>query len=113
MDQLKRERWKVSTNDIYRIEEEKDGSFCIYHEDAEGDGPSVYIGNGTNLRDATRLCDEAPAEYGYYIAWVDDRDGYIAPLGRGGAVTFGDEDKEEVDWIDDKIELDQAWIYGR
>ena len=64
----------MSANDIYRIEEREDGSFDLYHSDSENYPSDKPLVKGLSLKEATRVCDENPAEYGYYIAWIDDKD---------------------------------------
>ena len=63
----------MSANDIYRIEEVGDGRFSLYHHDIEG-FPAKPLVVGITLKEATRICTDDPAEYGYYIAWIDDRE---------------------------------------
>ena len=65
----------MSLDDVYRIEELEEGQdlFSVYHHDVE-DYPREPLVVGVSLKEATRFCDEQPAEYGYYIAWIDGRD---------------------------------------
>lgn len=65
----------MSADDIYRIEEEAEGKdiFSVYHHGIE-DYPREPLVVGITLKEATRICTDDPAEYGYYIAWIDDRE---------------------------------------
>ena len=63
----------MSTDDIYRIEELEDGRFSVYHYGVE-DYPREPLVVGVSLKAATWICDNEPAEYGYYIAWIEDRE---------------------------------------
>ena len=84
----------MSANDVYRIEERTDGLFDVYHDDADS-LPRIRgrVAKALALKDATSWCGKFPAEYGYYIAWLDDQD-------------YSEEKKGELDALESKQKLE-------
>jgi hypothetical protein len=66
----------MSANDIYRIVERKNGDWVVYHDDADEDSdPNPHPqAVRQSLKAATEVCNERPAEYGYYIEWLDKKE---------------------------------------